>query len=68
MANELLDDALTTLKAHGFKPRIVQGKHYKIRWDANGRTQTFIVARSPSNSYRAIHQSRATLRRPTQKS
>jgi hypothetical protein len=63
MANELLDDALSTLRAHGFRPRIIQGKHYKIRWDDNGRQQTFIVSRSPSDAYRAIHKSRAALRR-----
>jgi hypothetical protein len=57
--NVLLNEALTTLRAHGFKPVIVQGKHYKLRWDDNGRRRTFIVARSPSDSYRAIYNSRA---------
>jgi hypothetical protein len=63
MRHELLEDALKTIRAAGFKPTVVRNSHWKIRWlDRRGRKQMLIVAFSPSD-YRARAQSRAILRR-----
>ena len=63
MRNELLEEALATLRQAGFEPRVVRNRHWKITWvDQHGRTRMLVVAFSPSNR-RARVQSRNTLRR-----
>jgi hypothetical protein len=63
MRNELLDEALTMIRAAGFKPNVVRNRHWKITWtDQQGRVQSLVVALSPSDR-RARLQSRAVLRR-----
>jgi hypothetical protein len=61
--NEILEDALTAIRAAGFEPEIARNRHWKVSWtDRRGRTRTLIVSFSPS-SFRARVQSRAILRR-----
>jgi hypothetical protein len=63
MRNELLEEALVTLRQAGFEPRVVRNRHWKITWiDQRGRTRVLVVAFTPSNR-RARLQSRNTLRR-----
>jgi hypothetical protein len=63
MRNELLEEALVTLRHAGFEPRVVRNRHWKITWiDQRGRTRVLVVAFTPSNR-RARLQSRNTLRR-----
>ena len=63
MKNELLDEALSTIRAAGFEPSVVCNRHWKIsRTDQHGRTQCLVIALSPSDR-RARMQSRAVLRR-----
>lgn len=63
MKNELLEDAIETLRQAGFEPHVVRNRHWKVSWiDQHGRTRMLVVAYSPSSS-RARLRSRATLRR-----
>jgi hypothetical protein len=63
MRNELLEEALLTLRQAGFEPRVVRNRHWKISWtDQCGRTRVLIVAFTPSDR-RARVRSRNTLRR-----
>jgi hypothetical protein len=63
MKNELLDKALTTIRAAGFEPDVVRNRHWKVRWtDRRGRTRLLVIASSPSDR-RAQAESRAALRR-----
>jgi hypothetical protein len=63
MKHEILEEALTAIRAAGFEPRLVRNRHYKVSWiDRRGRKQTLIVSFSPSD-YRTRAQSRALLRR-----
>jgi hypothetical protein len=63
MKNELLEDALTMIRAHGFEPYIVRNRHWKVSWiDQQGRMRLLVVSFSPSD-HRARTQSRAVLRR-----
>jgi hypothetical protein len=63
MKHEILEEALSTIRAAGFEPSIVRNRHWKISWiDRRGRKQVLTVAASPSD-YRARVQSRALLRR-----
>jgi hypothetical protein len=63
MKNELLNEALATIRARGFEPSVARNRHWKVNWtDQHGRTRTLVVARSPSDR-RARKQSRALLRR-----
>jgi hypothetical protein len=63
MRNELLEEALVTLRQADFEPRVVRNGHWKISWtDQRGRTRVLVVASSPSDR-RARLQSRNTLRR-----
>jgi hypothetical protein len=63
MRNELLDEALATIRAAGFEPNIVRSRHWKIRWvDRQGRTRLLVVAFTPGGR-KARMQSRAILRR-----
>jgi len=63
MKHEILEEALSAIRAAGFEPNIVRNRHYKVSWiDRHGRKQTLIVAFSPSD-YRTRVQSRALLPR-----
>jgi hypothetical protein len=63
MRNELLEDALATLRQAGIKPQMVRNRHIKLSWiDQQGRRRCLVVALSPSD-HRARRQSRAVLRR-----
>ena len=63
MRNELLEEALATLRQAGFEPRVVRNRHWKVSWvDQHGRTRMLVVAISPSNPQARV-QSRNTLRR-----
>jgi hypothetical protein len=61
--NDLVQEAVETLVAHGFT-RIVSsgGKHLKISWVAAHHRRVLVISRSPSD-WRARLNSRATLRR-----
>jgi hypothetical protein len=63
-ASELIDDAVSLLRDHGFNPIVSNGGsgHRKIRWADRGRRYMLVVSQSPSdrNTRRA---SLATLRR-----
>ena len=64
--NEMVQEALAILTAHGCKPIVERGRrtrHIKIWWwDRSGRKRLFIAPRSPSD-YRARHNARALLHR-----
>jgi hypothetical protein len=61
--NEILRETLTTLKAAGLEPQVVQSRHFKVCWtDPHGRRRHVIVSCSPSSRY-ALHRARAVLRR-----
>jgi hypothetical protein len=61
--NELLEEALATVRAAGFEPSVERNRHWKVRWtDQRGRSQLLVIAFSPSDR-RARMQSRAVLRR-----
>lgn len=63
MKNPILDEALVMIRAHGFEPRVVRNRHYKVSWlDRYGRTRLLVISFSPSDR-RAQMQSRALLRR-----
>jgi hypothetical protein len=63
MKNELVDEALSLIRAAGFEPNIVRGRHLKIYWvDHLGHTQCLVVSYTPSD-WRARTRSRAVLRR-----
>jgi len=63
MKHEILEEALTAIRAAGFDPSVVRNRHWKVTWiDLRGRKQVLIVAFSPSD-HRARVQSRALLRR-----
>jgi hypothetical protein len=60
---EILSETLSTLRRHGFEPRVEQSKHFKIHFvDASGRPRCVIVSCTPS-SRNAIHRARSMLRR-----
>jgi hypothetical protein len=62
-AAELVHDAVTLLRGHGFVPTVSNGgKHLRVRWFDHGRRYTLYVPASPSD-HRARLNSRATLRR-----
>ena len=61
--SELLRETLSTLRQHGSEPRVVQSKHFKIRWqDQAGRSRCLVLSSSPSCPF-AIKKNRAVLRR-----
>ena len=63
MKNDLLADALATLRRAGIEPRLTQSRHWKLTWiDQRGRTRLLVVSFSPGDR-RARARSRATLRR-----
>jgi hypothetical protein len=63
MRNELLTEALSMIRAHGFEPSVVRNRHWKVSWiDQRGRARLLVISLSPSD-YRTRLQSRATLRR-----
>jgi hypothetical protein len=63
MRNELLEEALVTLRQAGFEPRVVRNRHWKISWvDQRGRTRLLTVAHTPGG-HKARTRSRAILRR-----
>jgi hypothetical protein len=50
MKNELLSEALTMIRAHGFKPNVARNRHWKVSWvDQQGRTRLLVIAFSPSD-------------------
>jgi hypothetical protein len=62
-ADELIHDAVTLLKQHGFVPSVSSGgRHLRVRWFDHGRRYTLYVPASPSD-HRARLNSRAVLRR-----
>jgi len=62
-AAELVDDAVTTLRAHGFVPTVSNGgKHTKVRWFDHGRRFTLYIPATPGD-HRARLNSRAVLKR-----
>jgi hypothetical protein len=63
MKNELLEEALTMIRAHGFEPYITRNRHWKVSWiDQRGRTRLLVISFSPSD-HRVRTQSPAVLRR-----
>jgi hypothetical protein len=47
MKNELLDEALSTIRAAGFEPSLVCNRHWKISLtDRHGRMHCLAIARS----------------------
>jgi hypothetical protein len=61
MKTELLDEALSTIRAAGFEPSVVCNRHWKMSWtDRHGRTHRLMIVPSPSDR---PAQSRAVLRR-----
>jgi hypothetical protein len=63
MRHDLLDEALTAIRAAGCRPEVVRNRHFKIRWtDRRGRRRCLVVAFTPSD-HRARLKSRAVLRR-----
>ena len=62
-ASELLHDAVSLLRDHGFVPTVyVNSKHTKVRWFDQGRRYTLFIPGSPGD-VRARLNSRAVLRR-----
>jgi len=62
-ASELVHDAVTLLRDHGFVPTVcINGKHTKVRWFDQGRCYTLFIPATPSD-VRARLNSRAVLRR-----
>ncbi len=63
MRHQILEEALDTIRAAGFEPSVVRGKHWKVSWvDRSGRVRLLVVSFSPS-ARRTRVQSRTTLRR-----
>jgi hypothetical protein len=63
MRHELLEEALTKIRAAGFEPTVVCNRHFKISWtNQHGRRQVLVIAMSPSD-HRARLRSRSILRR-----
>jgi hypothetical protein len=64
-ANKLINEAMTTLAAHGFDPVVANGgKHVKLFWiDAAGRRQVLTFSRTHSGNWRARAHYRTQLRR-----
>jgi hypothetical protein len=60
--NEILDEAISTIRAAGFTPQVTCNGHWKVRTDQHGRPQRLIVSSSPSDR-RAGRKVRAQLRR-----
>jgi hypothetical protein len=60
--NDVIKNAVKMITDAGYRPRVVRGKHYKIKWKQNEKLQTFVCPVSPSD-WRAIHRSRSVLRR-----
>jgi hypothetical protein len=62
-AAELVDDAVTMLRAHGFVPTVSNGgRHVRVRWHDQGRRFTLYIPATPSD-HRARLNSRAVLKR-----
>ena len=62
-AAELVHDAVTLLRDHGFVPTVgSSGQHVRVRWFDQGRRFTLFIPASPSD-HRARLNSRAVLRR-----
>jgi hypothetical protein len=62
-SSDLVREALAVLGERGHAADLdLAGKHFKIRWVANGRKHLLVIAQSPSDC-RACANSRATLRR-----
>jgi hypothetical protein len=60
-SSDLVREALAVLGERGHAADLdLAGKHFKIRWVANGRKHLLVIARSPSDC-RACANSRATL-------
>jgi hypothetical protein len=49
-ASTLLDDALSMLAQHGYRPTVSNGgKHTKVKWvDQAGHVRMLVISRSPS--------------------
>jgi hypothetical protein len=63
-ANDLVDEAMATLIAHGFDPVIRNGgKHVHVRWIDAGRPCFLIFSRTKERGLRARANARARLRR-----
>jgi hypothetical protein len=63
MRNELLTEALATIRAHGFEPNVTRKRHWKVSWtNQQGRTRLLVISFTP-RGHRARTQSRAVLRR-----
>jgi len=58
----LLDVVLDALNNAGISYQVLQGKHYKVRFLLNGKTETIVVARTASD-HRAIKNTRALIKR-----
>jgi hypothetical protein len=62
-ASELVHDAVTLLRGHGFVPTVSNGgKHLRVRWFDQGRRYTLVISQSPSDRHARIN-SLAILRR-----
>jgi hypothetical protein len=63
MSNNLIEDSLAVLRAHGLGAEVHNGGHYKIKFTNKfGVKCTLVISRSPSD--RNAHKSnRALLRR-----
>jgi len=62
-AAELVHDAVSLLREHGFAPTVSNGgKHLKVRWFDRGRRYTLVISQSPSDRQARIN-SLTTLRR-----
>jgi hypothetical protein len=63
MRNDLLNDALATIRDAGFEAHVVRNRHNKIYWtDEQGRRHCLVVSVTPSD-WRARLRSRSILRR-----
>jgi len=63
MKNEILADALATLRRAGIEPRVIRNRHWKVSWtDQCGRTRLLTISFSPSSRHARV-KSRAILRR-----
>ena len=61
--NDLLEDAVETIRAAGFEPSVTRGRHFKVQWqDQHGRGCCSVLSVSPSDQ-RAHHQSKSILKK-----
>jgi hypothetical protein len=62
-ATELVDDAVSLLRDHGFVPVVSNGgKHIRVTWRDERRRYTLFISQSPSDRHARLN-SRAVLRR-----